>query len=235
MRGVGNGDLISNGLVFSIDPLNIKSFNSAVSSTAVNDMSSDAKVGTLTNGASGTTVQFSFDGIDDYMSFSPTFSIEPADNSNMQSFSGWLYGTSADNHFFGSDASSGGQHHIILVINGFFASLSQPCLGYGGSYYGGGSGESTAEVSLSGLLNSSGWNHAAIVKTAAYYYDVYFNGVKVLASVYRNAPYSSNLQFGTWWLGYSRPSTIGKVSVWNRTLTSDEVFEIYQTEKWRYL
>ena len=217
--------LVSSGLILELDAGNTSSYPGT--GTAWTDLSGNSNDCTLYNSPtyiSSYSGSIQFDGANDY-GYTPV-TIEAAANSNLQSFGAWMYGTGADHHWFGSDAAGYGAHHLIVVIDPYWGSQPSPNLVYGGSYYGGG-GESNVEYDVTGIINSGGWNYVCVVKTAAYTYDVYFNGIKVMANVYRNSVSNTHLQFGTFWSGFYMPSQLSMVHSYNRALNSTEVLANY--------
>lgn len=217
MAGVYGNKVVTDGLVYFIDTKNIVSYPG--SGTTWTDLVG-AKKGTLANGAGFTSGYMYFDGVDDEMNTGIT--IQPAAGSNLQSFCSWCYGTTGQ--FFGSNANGWGQFH--LIVDWYYGYLR-----FGGSYYGG-AGETTDLYSVTS--NSSGWNYVSLVKTAAYYFDIYFNGQLLASNVYRNSVYSSQLQLGTFWSYYHQPQYISSLQIYNKSLSSSEVLLNYNSMKKKY-
>lgn len=67
MKGTGNGGIITDGLIFSVDPLNIKS--NPNDNTNSYDLTSYNSSGVFNNGALSSDRSFFLDGVDDYLSF----------------------------------------------------------------------------------------------------------------------------------------------------------------------
>lgn len=104
--------LVTNGLIFSVDPINSKSYNGS----NWLDLSSDASVGTLNNGVSYSSRSFSFDGVDDYISFTNT----PGFNITSQiTISLWFKSSGTNNNagliYKGNFLGSQGLYNIILT------------------------------------------------------------------------------------------------------------------------
>jgi hypothetical protein len=221
-----NGKIVTDGLVLSLDAADRNSYVSG--SLVWNDMSGNNNNGTLTNGPtfnSGSGGSIVFDGIDDYLNTSTV--IQAATSSNLQTFCSWLYGTGANNSFFGSNASITGQFHLILQFQ------SSNILSFQGSYYGAGSPTTDQNNSVLVSPNST-WNYGCVVKTAASTFDVYFNGSKVITGALKGATTSSLFNLGRPWSTVWRPSTISNVQVYNRDLSAQEVLQNYNAQKSRF-
>jgi hypothetical protein len=214
---------VTNGLVLSLDAANIKSYTSG--STTWRDLSGSNNSGSLTNGptfSSDSGGSIVFDGSNDHLS--TAYNIEAATSNNLQTFCSWLHGTSTNNSFFGSSASSTGQFHLILT----FASGQ---LRFGSSYFGGIGGDGPNTVTVSA---NSTWNYGCVVKTAAQTFDVYFNGIKVITGAIRPANASSTFNLGRWWNTQYVPARIANVQIYNRALSASEVLQNYNAQKSRF-
>ena len=217
-------NIVTDGLVLALDAANTKSYISG--STTWNDLSGNNNSGSFTNGhafdsSNNGSIIFN-NGSSQYLS--TTCIIEAATSSNLQTFCSWLYGTSANNSFFGSSASSAGQFHLILDFR------SNIQLRFGGSYFGG-AGELDNYVTIS---SNSTWNYGCVVKTAAQTFDVYFNGSKVITGATRLANNSSTFSLGRWWSGQYVPARIASAQVYNRALSASEILQNYNAQKSRF-
>lgn len=224
--------LATGSLILELDAGNSTSYPG--SGTTWYDLSGNSSNATLYNGptfTSGTNDSGSFilDGANDYIDTGIT--IQAAANSNLQSFGAWVYGSGTDTNFFGSNASGYGQHHLILTLAASFVASDPDQLTYAASFYGGG-GETDYTVNIT--RNSPNWNYACVVKTAANYYDIYFNGSAVLTNVYRNSAYDTTLTLGQWWSSYFKPSQVAMLHVYSRAITSTEVTNNYNNTKGRF-
>ena len=220
------GPIVTNGLVMYLDAGNLVSYSGA--GTTWYDLTASGNTGTLINGPSyGTTngPAISFDGTNDYLN--TTYNIEAATSSNLQTFCSWMYGTTINSTFFGSGADNTGKFHLILQ----YSSTTQ--LFFGESYYGGGAGP-TDQNNYATVSPNSTWNYACIVKTAPSTFDVYFNGVKVISGASKAATSSATFSLGRLWSGWYRPSIIGSVQIYNRSLTADEVAQNFNAQKSRF-
>jgi len=219
-----SGKIVTNGLVLALDAADKNSYPG--SGTTWTDLSGNNNSGSLINSptfnsANGGSIVFN-NGSSQYLTTS--YNIEAATSNNLQTFCSWLYGTSNNNSFFGSSASSTGQFHLILTF-------SSGQLQFGGSYFGGIGGESVVNVAVSA---NSTWNCGCVVKTAAQTFDVYFNGSKVITGATRLANASSTFSFGRWWNTQYVPARIASAQVYNRALSSTEVLQNYNAQKSRF-
>jgi hypothetical protein len=218
--------IVTDGLVFMVDA----GFTPSYPTTGTDwyDLSGNGNDGTLTNGPtfdSGNGGSIVFDGSDDYMNTSAV--IKAASSTDLQSFCSWLKGTSTNNSFFGSNANGAGKFHLILN----FQSNGQ--LRFAQSRYGGGN-PSTDETNIVTVNANTDWNHACIVKTAQYTYDVYFNGELIIENALKEATLDGDFALGKWWSGRVIPSQISNVQIYNRALTSTEVTQNYNAQKGRF-
>jgi hypothetical protein len=182
------------------------------------DLSGNNNHATLFNTPTYNAAQYSgslgFDGVSKYAT-TPYVNQAPS-NGVLQSFSAWgVYLPSQ--FYFGSDAGGGGQFH-------FGIDLSSNQLGYYYSYYGGG-GASDNPVYTT--VSPKSVNNITVVKTAAFYYDVYFNGFKYLTQVYRNATVNTPLNLGRYYAGSFQRATYLIVQTYSRALSEAEVLQNY--------
>lgn len=150
--------------------------------------------------------------------------VQAPTNSNLQTIGTWMKGMVNNYVFFGTNANSSGQAHLCIRAAG------SNTIRFEGSYYGGGTGE---VVVTSGTLtvNASGWNYVCVVKTAATQYDVYFNGVRVLNNIMRNATSSAAfLCLGKVYNSFIGPSVHGSLHVYNRALSGAEILSNYNAQ-----
>ena len=182
--------------------------------------SSDGTVSGATNVTSGKIYSdYSFDGTNDYIS--TPIAIPAATSGTLASYYGWVYNDGSNNwRIFGSDASSNGKFHLGVWGDNTKVVFSE-------SYYGG-AGSDGPDTTV--MAVSVGWHHAAIVKTAAYKFDIYFDGVKVVNQANRVATIGTNFNIGryynvTYYLGEN-----DEIVVTDDALTADEVNTIYNNQ-----
>ena len=146
--------------------------------------------------------------------------MEAASNSNLQTFSGWLVG---DGALFGSNATGNGQFHLR-------ASLFGNSLTYRVSYFSGNSGETDNTVTVTPLSI----NNIVVVKKDVLKYDVYFNGLKVMNQVIKQATVSTNFWPGFYYSGAYNLGNVLNYLIYNRALTSAEILQNFNATKSRY-
>jgi hypothetical protein len=220
-------NIVKQGLVLYLDAASGTSYSPYNSGNTWRDISGNGNNGTLTNGptySSDNGGSFTFDNVNDYMSTSCV--IEAATSSNLQTYCSWLKGTSTNNSFFGSGASSNGQFHLILRF------LSNGQLEFTESRYGSGGG--ALDQSNIVTVSSNLWNFACIVKTASSTFNVYFNGNLIISNATKAAELSSTFSLGRWWVNQPAPSTISNVQIYNRALSAQEVLQNYNSSKSRF-
>lgn len=221
---LGHGaSIVRNGLVLHLDAANSKSYPG--SGTTWTDLGGLGNNGTLVNGpiySAANKGSIVFDGVNDYLNTS--YNIEAATSSNLQTFCSWLYGTSTNNSFFGSAASSAGQFHLILN----FQTATQ--IRFEESYYGGGQDQANFVT----VVANPTWNYACIVKTAVSKFDVYFNGSKVITNATKTATSPAPFSLGRWWNGQICPANISNISIYNRALSAQEIQQNFEATRGRY-
>lgn len=241
-------NIVLEGLEYYIDPDNLSCIagptNNSIRNLAKYTGTSAPQSTYISNAGFGYSITssvsgvryFNYDGSNTYANTGVT--IAAADSSSLQTFCSWSYGTSTDNHFFGSDAYTTGQFHLILnwtgVVNVITGGMQ---LRFGASYYGGvpsrWSGADDDTNLWSGTVNS-GWNYACVVKTDENTYDVYLNGTKIISDASKAATYSSNLSLGQWWSGQNKSQKVGMLYTYGRALTADEISQNYNAQKGRF-
>jgi hypothetical protein len=216
-------------ILYNDNTLATGSYTQTIVSTVSYDLSSGGHNGSIINGlgVNSDSRYFVMDGIDDVIT--TTLVVEPSSNSNLQSYCGWMkYSPGGYNSWFGTDASSGGQHHLVVLWSSYPNQIQ-----VGGSYYGGGGGEGNDFAAVTNA-NSNGYDHVCYIKTAAYTYDLYLNGVLVMNNITKTSIYPSNFNLGKWYSGQMTKANIPMVYIYNRALTADEVRYNYEQTKWRF-
>jgi hypothetical protein len=217
--------IVIDGLELMLDAGNLVSY--PASGTTWYDLSANLNNSPLTNGPTFTPNYrgfISFDGVDDFAY--NNYEIQAATNSTLQTFCSWVRGSSAGTSFFGSNANSTGKFHLIIDYQ------SSTTLRFAESYYGGGA--PTTDQNNTATVSPNEWNFVAVVKTAQYTYDVYYNGVRVIAGAIKGATVNSNLQLGTWWSGNYKPQQTGCVYTYSRALSAAEVLQNYNAQRNRF-
>jgi hypothetical protein len=211
--------IVTSGLVYCSDPLNLRSYPG--SGTTLYDVSGSGSTGTLTNGPTYSSGYLTYDGVDDRVVTTA------APNYANASWEAWVYCTqnvSTYNMFMGD----------YLPYFGFYGGNSL----YFSNIYGG--AQQTIQTASNMALNT--WYHAAF--TTAYngtntVATVYTNGVQTASTTMtgqQGAP-SGTFTIGdgqsmaTW---YPFKGNIGSVKIYNRTLSATEVLQNFNALRGRY-
>jgi hypothetical protein len=217
MSAFGGPNLITDGLVLSLDAGNIKSYTSG--STTWFDKSGFGNNGTLTNGPTfntGSGGSIVFDGVDDYVSAPSSLYV---DNFTLNA---WVYKTTS------------GIQNIIAKGNVSFQ-LNFYLRIAGNSGFFGASGGFT-EITIADLTLNT-WNNTVLT------YDknnlrYFLNGVFINQVSATNTPTSSSSNTiigrlgdfnGQYWTG-----RIASTSIYNRALSPSEVLQNYNATKARF-
>lgn len=207
-------DIVTSGLVLSLDAANTKSYPG--SGTTWTDLSGNGRNGTLTNGptySSSNNGTLVFDGTDDYVLLPTTSDLT---FSGDFTFECWILrtGTASSNHIW---ALPTGQ---TLQINDVGSLI----------YY------DTGQRAL-GAINANTWYNATISRISTTITG-YYNGLSIF-SVTNSAShnfsgtaigYRKDLSpFGLYWLG-----NISNVKLYNRALTQQQVSQNFNALRGRY-
>lgn len=204
--------IVTDGLVLCLDAANSKSYPG--SGTTWTDLSGNGNSGTLTNGPTydtGSLGSIQFDGVNDYVTSPYTFTAGQA-----ITISGWLYST----------ASTSAYRNFIDTLS------SRPMIWWdttGKIEFDTGSGYRTPSV------YRNQWVYVTLVKpsgttVASYYINGEFasNG-GVSYSVPASTPTWFNRSAGQTWLG-----NCSNISIYNRTLTPQEIQQNFNALRGRY-
>jgi len=180
--------------------------------------------GTLTNGATyGTGIinqGFSFDGVNDYATISPTFGASLTAPTSAFTYSAWVYKTKSGQGF--------------IIQNGTVdmgASLYVQSGGYIGLYYNGALQQTGSTISA-GFVSLNTWHHLVAVYDGAGSVTFYKNatnaGTKSIS--WTDGTGTCNTYVGSY-SGISNyfGGIIDEVGVWNRALSASEVTELYNS------
>ena len=207
-----NPSIVVDGLVLCLDAANRRSYSG--SGTTWTDLSGNGNNGTLVNGVGyvGTNGgSLSFDGINDYVTSSFTFTAGQA-----VTISGWLYST----------ASTSAYRNFVDTLS------FRPMIWWdtqGKIEFDTGSGYRTPSV------YRNQWVYVALVKpsgtTVASYYvnGVFASNGGVPYSVPASTPTWFNRSAGQTWIG-----NCSNVSIYNRALTAQEIQENYNALRGRF-
>ena len=179
--------------------------------------------GTLTNGATyGTGIinnGFSFDGVNDYISISPTFGSTFSNNASPHSYAAWIYPTNiTDTYNFIIQNGSGAKGTSMLIST---SKLS--------FFFGGGSNVTST---AGGVINVNQWNHVVCAYDGAGVVKFYVDGSLITtgAASWTDAAGATNTYIGSY-AGATHyfNGIIDEVGVWNRELIASEVTELYNS------
>ena len=216
-------NIVTNGLVLSLDAANVKSYTSG--STTWRDLSGSNNSGSLTNGptfSSANNGSIVFDGVDDYvncgyiMNFSSSFTIEIAFKTTFTGSNGIMcskYDFNDPNFWFG--VNSGKLRFSINVLNVGKAEPTSISNVNDGNWYIGhaiyNSINYNVSVYLNSIIQSTVVGDKAFVDTNRSYYIARFNPTSIYF-----------------------PGTISYNKVYNRALTASEVLQNYNAQKSRF-
>jgi len=177
--------------------------------------------GTLVNGATyGTGIinqGFSLDGVNDYLSVSPTLGSSFSSPTSAHSYSAWVYKTTSGQKFIIQNGNAGmGTCMIVTTGNN---------LGF--TYQG-----VTSILSSSGFMTLNTWIHCVITYDGAGNVEFYKNGASAGSGSisWTDGTGASNTYIGTY-NGISNYFTglLDEIGIWNRVLTPSEVTELYNS------
>ena len=232
----GGPNIVTNGLVFSLDAANPKSYVSG--STTWNDISRGGNNGTLINGPTFNSLNggsIVFDGIDDIASFGTNL------NFNFDNITVGIWAKSPTNN----SGSAGFPIHVTNIIGkGNWNALQSWRIGYkssGGlpattiSFSYGISWQTPAEVSVT-TYDLSQWNYFVGVATPTQQF-LYLNGNQV-ASV--NATKTDVTNVEDFQIGRSSyisryfKGNISNSTIYNRALSAQEILQNFNAQKSRF-
>jgi hypothetical protein len=219
-----NPSIVSDGLVFYLDPANTRSYSG--SGTSTNSLVSGIG-GTLVNGVGFTSSNngsFSFDGSNDYVDFGSSSLFKLTDNFTLSCWvKSSVYGDRAILGNFGPSSNYSGFNLNIQPSNKFaFLTGSQPNATY---------------LYADSTFSLNTWYHVTGLRRSGTNY-LYINGVlqtgsntQVVASSAQNfylAKWYSNLT------DYYHYGNIGQVQIYNRALTQQEILQNFNATRFRY-
>ena len=234
--GLAHGvNIVNDGLVFLVDPINPRSWTGPDSST-VNSLKGGitGSINNDTSGSYGLNNSFDFDGTDDiiHTNTNPRTLIG---NNSSYSVSIWVYynGAIGGNYFLGSRYSSG--QFWFGIYN------TKPIFSYGGVYYQ--TGQDVEPLAIPG----NQWSQVVFTYDAsAEQHKIYINNIQspTFTPSGGNAPQtvidSVNIAIGGYpsvpgiVLGQSFNGDIGPVQIYNKSLSASEVTQNYNALKSRF-
>ena len=228
MGAYGGPDIITEGLIFSIDAGSERSYPGS-GTTATNLISSST--GTLTNGVgfgSGNGGHWEFDGVDDGIKF-----ISELDLSSYSSvtYSGWVKAVGIGTHdrWFSGTSGADSFHNPDLAIstNGQLRYI------FSGSGIG-------SWVQPSGLtIDTTKFSHLVYTFTNTGVVKIYINGTQEYTATHSNCtfPSLSNIMIGHRYdlNGEGVLGDISTVRIYNTALTAAQVLQNYNAQKNRFI
>ena len=178
--------------------------------------------GTLTNGATYATGKinngFSLDGVNDYVSISPTFGSIFSNNASAHTYSAWIYPTNVTDNYNWIFQNGSGTKGTSMVIN----------LDRLGFFFDGGN----ALVTTTSVITVNAWNHVICVYNGASQVKFYVNGNLVGTSTasWTDAGGATSTFIGSYaGAAYFFNGSIDEVGAWSRAITATEVTELYNS------
>lgn len=219
---VRNDPVVTSGIAIFHDFGNPFSYNGTGST--VKDMGSGSYNGSLSGSYTYSSTYGGYMSLSTSGEVATSYTTQACSNSSLQTICAWMIGTSGV--FSASTAAGTGQHHFGMAYS------SGGTVSHYVSYYGGGS-ESQADAT--GITINSTANFICAVKTAAYYYDIYFNGVRVIQNSYKVASSSTTFYPGRYYSGsYPRPQDFAAYMTYDRALSASEILQNYNAMKYRF-
>ena len=230
----GGPDIVTDGLVFAMDPFNEQSWTGPNSSTTYNTVGTNTStIYGSTSGSYGDNSSFDFDGVDEYIdcgtSIPPRFSTTGDGNTEPWTVSLWVkFDLSSNEYPIEFPYGEAGRAWQILTIS------SKLCFG---NRYG------TALCTESGTtaLNSNQWNNIIVSfdgadKTDISSWKLYINGVNISITTRSHWGLNSgtNILIGRSFTTLYYEGNIGPVSLYTRALSANEVLQNYNALKGRF-
>jgi hypothetical protein len=228
----GYQNIVTDGIVLSVDAYNIKSYVNGNTDT-YNLVSNNVSGGTLLNGVGYDENTWTFDGVSDYIDFGAA---TPILNLSNWTFGVWVradVGTTGNWYIGGSGDSTGGTGTKDERVN--FGILWRYENNFVDVRSSTGTAFKIARYSINPTLGE--WHY--FVNT----YDgsnlrLWIDGVNVATLNESFTPYTSSNKFV---IGddavNSRPlnGNVSNFHIYNRALTTEEVNQNYESQKWRFL
>ena len=219
MATIGGSNIVTNGLVLSLDTANNKSYPG--SGTTWTDLSGNNNNGTLVNNpaySSNNGGSIVFDGTDDYINTGKTAAQLGIYDANY-TFDAWVYPTNftGDRTMFGTDTQALRQGLHLVFRNGTI---------YQGHY--------TADAAAgTGTLNA--WNHICYTYTqSSGAASIYKNGILQGTGTIASFIGTTNILIGRWGGGNYFIGNGSIYKIYNRVLLASEVLQNYNATKSRY-
>ena len=229
MAGSTGPNIVTDGLVFSVDAANKKSYPG--SGTAINDLSGDGRNGVLTNGPTFSTANLgtiSFDGTNDKIILNDT--LATAFTTLYWTTDIWF---KINDGYSSYDAMLGNGYPFQLYLH------ADKIKAYLSSNAGGAAYFLSGMTSTQTISVDTWYNLIFVRSNTAYYY--YINGALDKTSSSNTsvmAAANQNAQIGNLWTTndtYAWDGDISNVKIYNRALSAAEVLENYNAAKSRFI
>jgi len=223
MAGSTGPDIVTDGLVLSLDAANKKSYPG--SGTAWNDLSGNANTGTLTNGPvfdiknSGNV---NFDGTNDYIALTSTIT------NSIYTLNFWYKMGAVENGYGYFTGVTGGKG-LAISEGGTAVGLS-----YGNFYYFNGG---AVKMTQSTLLTRDVWsNISAVIDTSAGNIKIYLNG-SIITNQSVSSMSTSVSEIGRYVATNSNflNGNMASFKIYNKALSAAEILENYNATKSRFI
>jgi len=225
MSAFGGPNIITDGLVLSLDAGNVKSYPG--SGTTWYDKSGNGNNGTLTNGPTFATGSIVFDGVDDYVGVPDNTVLDFTGSVNLTSEVWINFNQYKDISFVNAKGDGGGQS---TAYNYFFIGTSTSF------YFRISNGVTTQNSPSIGstTLPVNTWGHVvAVLDTTAI--RLYLNGIERGTATTRTIdPKANNHPFLISSPSYALNGKIAMSKIYNRALTAQEVLQNYNATKTRF-
>ena len=221
--GLAHGaNIVNDGLIFSVDPINPRSWTGP-DSNSVNDLinKSPGDINNDTSGSFGISTSFVFDGVTDYINF-PSYTLLPAGN---ESFSVSCWYRRSGNRAYAGLVTWGNYEHREEVF--WFHNGTGDKLGFG--FVNNDPSQSDfISLDLNVWYNTTLTYNGSIAR-------MYINGVERLtySPLSLLIPSSTSIRMGVV-NGYYLEGNLSGIKIYNRTLTVPEIKQNYNALKGRF-
>lgn len=184
------------------------------------DQTGNGYNGTLVNGATygiGKINQgFSFDGVNDYVSISPTFGSTFSNNASPHTYSAWIYPTNVTDNYNWIIQNGSSTKGTSMIIN----------LDRLGFFFDGGN----AVVTTGSAITVNAWNHVVCAYNGAGAVKMYVNGnlMATVGASWTDAGGTTGTYIGAYvGAAYFFNGAIDEIGAWTRQLSASDVTTLY--------
>ena len=224
----GGPDIVTDGLVFTMDPLNEQSWTGPNSSTTYNAVGTHTgSIFNDTSGSYGDNNSFDFDGTDDHIQLSNTINL-----GTTYSISFWFKTTQSRTSNGTWLAAGSGNGFTMLLLRNLRIQF----------YRGAGADYNYSAQSLS--YNDGNWHNLVLTRNGTKDISMYLDATDISfpasgASGYGSGNLDTKLTFigadgGTWGPAVPYNGQMGPISFYNRVLSGAEITQNYNALKGRF-